>query len=53
MTGQVADDRAMSVPDFLVWGLRTPDMVVSATQVARLVEAAVRRTAGEAGLPSE
>ncbi|MEV4575472.1 NAD(P)-binding domain-containing protein [Nonomuraea jabiensis] len=43
---------AMSVADFLRWTLGSPGIAVPAAQVGRLVEAAVRRPAGEARLPS-
>ncbi|MET9243183.1 NAD(P)-binding domain-containing protein [Nonomuraea sp. NPDC003709] len=43
---------AMSVEDFLRWTLRNPGIAVPAAQVGKLVETAVRRSAGEARLPS-
>lgn len=43
---------AMDVEAFLAWTLRTPGIAVPAARVGELVDAAVRRSAGEAMLPS-
>lgn len=43
----------MNVEDFLRWTLGTPGVAVPAARVRELVEAAVRRPAGEARLPSD
>ncbi|MFI7231553.1 hypothetical protein ACIBO5_50875 [Nonomuraea angiospora] len=43
---------AMGVADFLRWTLRNPGIAIPAAQVGELVEAAVRRSAGGARLPS-
>lgn len=44
---------AMNVEAFLRWTLRTPGIAVSAAQVGKLVEIAVRQPAGEARLPND
>jgi predicted dinucleotide-binding enzyme len=44
---------ALTVEAFLQWTLRTPGIAVSAAQVGRLVELAVRRSPGEARLPND
>jgi predicted dinucleotide-binding enzyme len=43
----------MNVEAFLRWTLRTPGVAVTAAQVVKLVETAVRQAAGEARLPSD
>ncbi|WP_281216256.1 hypothetical protein [Nocardia xishanensis] len=43
----------MNVDDVLRWTLRTPGIAVPAARIGDLVQAAVRKPAGEARLPSE
>ncbi|MGC0417215.1 NADPH-dependent F420 reductase [Embleya sp. AB8] len=44
---------AVSLDEFFAWTGRTPGIPVSAARIAKLVEAAVRRPAGEARIPGE
>lgn len=44
---------AMSVEEFLRWTFQTPGVAVSAADVRKLVDTAVRRPAGEARLPND
>jgi hypothetical protein len=44
---------ALSVEAFFRWTLQTPGIVVSAAQVGKLVETAVRQPAGEARIPND
>lgn len=49
----LGDVPAMNVADFLAWTLRTPGIAVPATQIAKLVQTAVRHPAGAARLPTD